>query len=153
MDQNLTWKTLEFDKKERHPDWIWTAGFVALIVSVISFFYGNIFFGIFAIIAGTTVIFFALKDPKEISVTIGKESVSFDDHLVAYEKIKKFWIDEKGEKDKLLLAVKSGFLPILTIPLSGVSAEQVRTALKAHSVEESEIPSSRSSEIFDRLGF
>jgi uncharacterized membrane protein HdeD (DUF308 family) len=57
--QPLSWKTLEFEKKQRHPDWIWVVGLVSVLSAVVSFFYGNIFFGIFLIVAGFVTIVYA----------------------------------------------------------------------------------------------
>ncbi len=151
-NSTLSWTAHEFEKKERHRDWIWTAGFVALVVAVLAFIYGNIFFGIFALIAGATVIFFALREPREITITLTTEGVQIDDHLIPYTKIKQFWLDESGKTDKLLLAAKTGFIPVVTLPLDGVSADAVRGYLKSHCTE-AEIPKSFSTHLFDRLGF
>ena len=153
MEQStLSWTTHEFERKDRHPDWIWTAGFVALIVAVVSFFFGNIFFGIFAIVAGGAVIFFALREPREVTVTLQKDGVVIDEHLVPYITIKKFWLDESDKTDKLLLAAKTGFVPVYVIPLAAVTAEEVREYLKQY-IPEAEIPFSFSTKVFDRLGF
>ncbi|HSE56945.1 MAG TPA: hypothetical protein VLB02_02585 [Candidatus Paceibacterota bacterium] len=148
----LSWSVHEFEKKDRHPDWIWAAGFVALVIAVLSFFYGNIFFGIFALIAGGAVIFFALREPKTITVTLSAETVRVDEQIIPYTKIEKFWLDEHGKTDKLLLAAKTGFVPVITIPLGEVAAETVREYLKQRCTE-SAIPVSFSTELFDRLGF
>ncbi len=148
----LSWSVDEFEKKNRHPDWIWTAGFVALVVAVVSFFYSNIFFGIFAIIAGASVIFFALREPRHITVTLTAEKVIVGDHELPYTKIEKFWLDERDKTDKLLLAAKTGVIPVIAIPLATVTAEQVREFLKPYCTE-SAIPVSFSTELFDRLGF
>ncbi len=150
--ETISWKTHEFEKKDRHPDWIWAAGGIALVVAIFAFFYGNIFFGIFSIIAGAAVIFFALRDPKEVTITLSKEGVAIDAARIPYADIEKFWLDEGSKTTKLLLAVKKGFLPILVIPLDGVTTESVREFLKQHAVE-SEFPLSLSTQIFDRLGF
>jgi len=40
----ISWSTLEFEEKDRHPDWLWYAGLLFGIAATISFFYGNIFF-------------------------------------------------------------------------------------------------------------
>ncbi len=150
--ETIRWTTHEFEKKDRHPDWIWIAGGVALVVAIIAFFYGNIFFGIFAVIAGASVIFFALRDPKHITITLTKEDIIIDEAHIPYTNIEKFWLDESGKTAKLLLAVKKGFIPILVVPIDSVSTESVREFLKHHTVE-SEIPLSFSTQVFDRLGF
>lgn len=148
----LSWKTLEFEKKDRHPDWIWTVGLVSLLASVLAFFYGNIFFGIFLIIAGAVTIIYALKHPNELNISISDDGISINDSLIIYKNITSFWLDETGKEAKLLLLVKTSFVPTLSLPLVGVSASQVREALLPY-IKESELRESRSIALFDRIGF
>lgn len=148
----LSWTTLEFEKKDRHPDWIWTVGLVAALAATVSFFYGNIFFGIFLVIAGAVTIIYALKHPKELTITINETGVLINEDLIDYKNIKSFWLDETGKEVKLLLLVKASFVPTLSLPLIGVSAQQVRDALTPHTKEE-EMRESRSIALFDRIGF
>ncbi len=148
----LSWTTLEFEKKDRHPDWVWTVGLVSVLAAVVSFFYGNIFFGIFLVIAGAVTIIYALKHPKELSIIINETGVSINESLIDYKSITSFWLDETGKEAKLLLLVKTSFIPTLSIPLVGVSASQVRDALTPH-VPEEEMRESRSVALFDRIGF
>jgi hypothetical protein len=148
----LSWTTLEFEKKDRHPDWLWSVGLIALLASVVAFFYGNIFFGIFIIIAGAVMIMYARKHPKELSITISADGITINDTIIPYQNITAFWLDEGGKQGKLLLLVKNSFIPTLALPLSGVSAGQVRTILAPH-IKEEELRESRSIALFDRLGF
>ncbi|HTH92937.1 MAG TPA: hypothetical protein VL576_00430 [Candidatus Paceibacterota bacterium] len=149
---DVTWTTLEYEQPNRHRDWNYYAGLVAAIIAIIAFFYGNIFFGIFIIIAGVTVILYALRPPRHITITITADGVAINSELIPYGEIKQFWLDETEKPDKLLLLVKGAFMPMLVLPLQGVTAESVREALKPHSKEE-EMRESRSVKLFDRLGF
>jgi hypothetical protein len=148
----LTWTTLEFEPQERHRDWNWYAGLVALIVAIVAFFYGDFFFGIFAIIAGITVVIYALLPPKHLTITINKDGVSINNETIVYANIKQFWLDETDKQDKLLLLVKGSFVSLLGLPLQGVTAESVRSALLPH-IPEVEMRESRSIKLFEHLGF
>ncbi len=151
--ESITWKTLEFEKKEnRHPDWLWTVGLVAVLSATLSFFYGNIFFGILLIIAGAVVILYALRDPKELSVLIDENGIKINELTIPYKNVRGFWLDESGNGDKLLLLVTGSFVPQLSVPLEGVSAESVRAVLSKFA-KETEMRESRSIALFDRLGF
>ncbi len=149
---DVTWTTLEFEPQERHRDWNWYAGLVAAIAAVIAFFYSDVFFGIFAIIAGITVIIYAVRPPKHLTIVINKDGVSVNREMTPYPAIKQFWLDETDKQDKLLLLVKGSFIPLMGLPLQGVTAETVREAMKAH-VPEVEMRESRSIKIFEQLGF
>jgi hypothetical protein len=144
---------MEFEKKDRHPDWIWYAGLIAVIISILSFFFNNIFFGIFAIIAGAAVILLALRDPKPLTVTINDDGIQINEDLFPYAVVRYFWLDETGKQDKLLLLVQKSFIPLIAITLEGVSAETIRVALKAKEIVEEPLRESSGVHIFERLGF
>lgn len=148
----VTWTTLEFEPKERHRDWNWYVALVAGIVAIVAFFYGNIFFGIFAIIAGATMIIYALRPPKHLTIVINKDGIVINDELLHYTNIKQFWLDETEKPDKLLLLVRGSFVPMLSLSLQDVSAETVRETLSAY-IPEAVLRESRSIKIFDFLGF
>lgn len=150
--QPLSWSVHEFEKKERHPDWMWYVGLVFGLTAVIAFFYGNIFFGIFLCIAGAVVILYALQQPKLLIIAIEEKQLSVNAEGIPYEKITQFWLDETGKPDKLLLRVQGSFVPVISLPLEGVSAEAVRAAL-APKLKEVEMRESTSVKLFDRIGF
>ena len=150
--EGLSWTTLEFEEKDRHPDWLWYAGLIFGIAATISFFYGNIFFGIFLVIAGVLVIMFAMRKPSTITVSFYEKEIVIDNEHILYARIKQFWIDETGKPDKLLLLVKGSFVPMLTVPLGGVTAEVVRTEMMKHAPQV-EMRESLGTKIAERLGF
>lgn len=148
----LSWSAHEFEHKERHPDWLWTVGLVFALGATVAFFYGNIFFGIFLVIAGAVTIIYALQKPKLLSIEIKEKELAINGEPIPFEGITQFWLDETSKPDKLLLQVKGSFVPILSFPLDGVTAEAVRAALKPH-VPEAFLRESRSIKLFDRFGF
>ncbi len=148
----VSWTTLEFEPKERHQDWNWYAGLIAAIVATIAFFYGDVFFGIFAVIAGIVVIIYAIRPPKHLAIVINDSGVSVNEEVIPYPAIQQFWLDETDKNDKLLLLVKGSFVPMISLPLEGISAETVRAAMKDHAPEV-EMHESRSLKIFEHLGF
>ncbi len=143
---------MEFEKKDRHPDWLWTVGLISVLGAVLCFFYGNIFFGIFLIIAGAVVILYAIRDPKELTITIDESGIKINELSLDYKAVTAFWLDESGKEDKLLLLVKGSFVPQLSLPIVGVRSEDIRELLSKYSKEE-EMRESRSIALFDRLGF
>lgn len=149
----ISWTTTEFELTERHPDWVWYAGLVFVIGAALSFFYNNIFFGIFLIIAGVCTVMFAGHAPKQLVVTIGEKGITVNEESFEYTRIKQFWIDETEKQDKLLLLVKGSFVPVITLNLEGVTAETVRAALIARSIAEVAMRESFGIKIAERLGF
>lgn len=150
--QPLSWSTLEFEPKDRHPDWLWYVGLIFGIASVLSFFYGNIFFGIFLVVAGVAMLFFAQRAPQTLSITLDEKELIINDEHIAWERVRQFWIDETAKPDKLLLLVKGSFIPMQSLPLVDVTAEAVRTELLKHAPEVA-MRESTGTKIAERLGF
>jgi hypothetical protein len=151
--ENISWRTLEHADKERGSDWVWYAGLVALIVTILCFIFGNPFLGIFSIVAGVVVIMIALKKPDELEILLSRESIFINDLQIPYAAVTQFWLDEKGESDKLQLIAKGSFAPVIEIPLQDVRAEDVREYLLEKGCEEKEIRASVSSALFHKIGF
>lgn len=150
--QPLSWNALEFEQQDRHPDWLWYAGLAFGIAAALAFFYGNIFFGIFLVIAGIAVVFFAQRAPQTLTISLGEKEISINDERIVWERVRQFWIDETGKPDKLLLLVKGSFVPMMSLPLSGITAEAVRTEMLKHSPEVA-MRESTGTKIAERLGF
>ncbi len=150
--QPLTWSVLEFEHRERHPDWLWYAGLIFAIAATISFFYANIFFGIFLIVAGAAIILFAQRRPKMLSITLDEKDITVDNERILYERVTQFWIDETGKPDMLLLLIKGSFTPMMAIPLANVTAQSVRSEMLKHAPE-TMMRESMGSKIAERLGF
>jgi hypothetical protein len=148
----ISWSVLEFEEKDRHPDWLWYAGLVFGIGATLCFFYGNIFFGIFLVVAGALVILFAQRKPKMLSIALDEKDIVIDEERIPYERVTQFWIDETEKPDKLLLLVKGSFVPMQSLPLADVTAEAVREELKKHTPEV-QMRESTGVKIADRLGF
>lgn len=159
MEQNeqqaptlLSWSTKEFEEKDRHPDWVWYVGLVFALGATISFFYGNIFFGILLVVAGVVTIIYSFQKPKALSIAITKDDISINDQKIPLSKVERFWLDETDKPDKLLLRIKGSFIPVMSLPLEGVRADVVRQALTPSAKEEF-IRSSTSEKLFDKIGF
>lgn len=148
----ISWSVLEFEEKERHPDWLWYAGLVFAIAAGVCFFYGNIFFGIFLIIAGAAVIIFAQRKPSLLTITLDEKEFTVNDERVPWDRVKQFWIDETAKPDKLLLLVKGSVIPMMSLPLQGVTAEAIRTEMLTHAPEVT-MRESTGIKIAERLGF
>lgn len=152
MQPLISWKTVEFEKKDRHPDWIWTAGLIFGVAAVLSFFYGNIFFGIFLCVAGVAVIYFALQEPQEITIELTEKSLFINERAIDTKKITGFWIDESQKTDKLLLAVKGSITPMMSLLIENVESQKVRDAFSTV-CPETEMHQSLGNQLFDKLGF
>jgi hypothetical protein len=147
----ITWKTTDFIEKDRHPDWIWYAGLVAFAIAVTSFLLHNLFFGIFVLVAGGTVILMSFHKPTEVVITIEEKGIRINAEFFAFSTIKQFWLDESEKPDKLLILV-GGIAPLRVLSLEGVSSDTVRNTLSGL-VPELLLKESFGVKILERLGF
>lgn len=148
----LSWQTHEFEKKERHRDWPWYAGLFFILAAVTAFFFGNIFFGIFLILAGALMVFQVHQEPTHLTISLFTDALEINTHAIPYAQIEQFWLDETGKADKLLLRVRRVVMPLTVLPLEGVSADAVRGVLTGK-IPEVKLRESTSIHLFDRLGF
>ncbi len=148
----LNWKTQEFEKKDKHPDWIWTVGLISIILATLAFFYGNIFFGIFITLAGAMIIMFSFHNPKDLEISFEEKHLTINNEVIKYDQIKQFWIDENQKPDKLILLVSGFFVPTIVLMLEGVTVEAVREEILKHAPEVF-MQESFGVKIFERLGF
>jgi hypothetical protein len=148
----LSWTTTEFEEKNRHADWVWTAGLIFGLSAAIAFFYQNLFFGIFLCIAGACIIIFALRTPEEITITLDEKTLFINDTVITTDRISHFWIDETKKPDKLLLSVRGSFVPILVLLIENIETQKIREAF-SKVCPEKQIHESLGVKIFERLGF
>jgi hypothetical protein len=148
----IVWTTMEFTEKERHTDWVWYAGLIALVVAIGSFLLHNLFFGIFAIIAGATVIYMAGHKPKELTISIEEKGIQVNEEFFAYTAIKQFWLDESQKPDKILILVP-GIAPLRAYHIEGPETEAIRAALTGKIALEAPLQESFGTRFLERLGF
>ncbi len=156
--EKLEWSALEYEEKERSPDWFWALGIIVVTSSVAAIIYGNYFFGALLVLSGVLLGFFAIKKPEIIFYELNSKGLKIRKQLYPYENIKSFWvqIDNTGETElKPLLFIKAErlFMPILSIPIDYVVAEDIRSIMLSKNVTEEEMKEHASQKIMESLGF
>ncbi len=148
----VEWQTLEYDHTEKHSDWFWLVGLVALLGIIISIVTLNFLFAIVIVIAGFTVMMYGSRPPAVIKVALTRRGVQVKNQLYPYSDISAFAIRDDEEPYKLILHIDRFFLPHVAIHLEDIPPEQVRTHLAQFLPEEpfAEHPIEL---IIERLGF
>ena len=153
MDQKLEWSALEYEEKERGNDWFWALGVIVVASSVASFIYGNYFFGLFLIIGGILLGFFAIKKPDLVFYELNGQGLKIRNRLFPYENIKSFWVKSEGEKPTLFIKSERLFMPIISMPIVPGHAEEIKNFMLLNNVPEEEMKEHVSEKIMDSLGF
>ena len=159
MDEKLEWQALEYEEKERHPDWFWALGVIVVASSLAAILFGNYFFAILLIVGGILLGVFAIKKPDMVFYELNKKGLKIRNRIYLYEKIKAFWVQKPlSDEGKIMppaLFIKSERLlvPIFSVPIEESSVVKIHNMMLAHNVLEQEMKEHPSEKIMDSLGF
>src|SRR3989344_2682438 len=94
VDEKLEWTALEYEEKERTPDWFWALGVVVIAGAVTSIIFENYFFAAFLVIAGVLMAMFAIKAPDMVHYELNKKGLKIRNRLYPYQNMKAFWVQK-----------------------------------------------------------
>ncbi len=151
-NSKITWSAEEYEHKEKSVDWFWALGIIVVAGAAASILYKNYLFAIVIILGGLSMMLFSGRHPRMVEFEINKEGIRIDDYTYPYAKIKGFWIDPNDTPRKLYFESHRFFMPIITLPLEFMDADEVKAFLKKH-IEEKEIHAPNSHKVMDYLGF
>ncbi len=151
--EKISWKALEYKKKEKTVDWYWAVIIIVISMVIISLILHDALFAFLLIIAITSLLFFSNKDPKMIEISIDKRGIIIDKDMYPFVNLEAFWIDISDEKNhKILINSKKAFLPIISIPLEEYHHMDIRDLLLEF-LPEKEMHEPLSQKIMEKLGF
>ena len=164
----LQWSALEYEEKERTPDWFWAPGILVVAGAITSIIFKNYFFSALLVLGGVLMASFAIKKPELVLYEINKKGVKIKNRLYAFEGLEAFWVqrnptDEEREihgnlssqELPAVLFIKSRrvFMPIISIPIEERFADNIRNIMRNHDVKEEKMEEHVSDKIMDFLGF
>lgn len=156
--ERLEWTALEYEAKDRDPDWFWALGIIVVTSSLASIIYNNYFFAVLIILAGTLLGFFAKKKPDLINYELNSKGLKIHSRVYPYENIKSFWIqlahpEEPDLKNLFFIKSERFYMPGISIPITPDIAERIIDIMIEKNIPEEEMREHPSDKIMDRLGF
>jgi len=166
--EKLTWSALEYEEKEKTPDWFWALGIVIVAGATASALFSNYFFALLLVISGVLMFLFSVKKPDMVEYELNRKGLKIRNRIYLFENIKAFWVqknptDEDRElhgslseeelKPTLFLKSERAFMPILSIPIEESSANTIRNIMINHDVPEELMKEHFSDKVMDFLGF
>ena len=157
-NEKLSWSALEYEEKERSPDWFWALGIIVVTSSIASIIYENYFFATLLVLSGVLLGFFAIKKPDLVIYELNEKGLKIRNRLYPYENIKSFWVQIDNSPEaivKPLLFIKSerAFMPIITIPIEKENAPDIHFIMTSKNIAEEEMKEHPSEKIMEALGF
>ena len=151
--EKISWKALEYKKKEKTADWYWAVIIISICAVIISFIVHDILFAILIIIGTVALLIFSTKDPQTIEVSIDKRGVIVNKDMYPFATLEAFWLDiSEDNNHKVLLRSKKTFMPLIAIPLEEYHHMDIRDLLLEF-LPEKEMHEPVSQKIMERLGF
>ncbi len=153
MENKISWKALEYKRKDKTADWYWAVGLISLSIVIISFFTHNALFAILIIISTITLLSFSVTAPKVINISINQKGLSVEKELYPFVSLESFWVESVDEKNqKILLKSKKLIMPLIAIPLEEHHHLDVREFLLQY-LPEKEMHEPLSQKVMEKLGF
>jgi hypothetical protein len=154
MEENqISWRALEYKRKEKTADWYWAVILIALSIIIASIFTQNLLFAVLVLISTFILISFSINPPKVLNISIDQKGIKVGSENYPYVSLESFWIDVTDEENqKILLKSKKTFKPFIVIPLEEYDHLDVREILLNFLTEE-EMHEPVSQKIMDKLGF
>lgn len=151
--EKISWKALEYKKKERTADWYWAVIILAISITIISIILKDYLFSILIIISTISIIIFSQKDPNELNISINRRGITVEKKMYPFANLESFWVDITEEDNyKIILKLKKGFMPLVIIPLKEIHHLDIRDFL-LNFLQEEEMHEPLAQKIMDKLGF
>lgn len=128
--REFLWEALEYPHKERSVDWFWGLGLIAIVIAGISIFQGNALFAVLVITGALAVGVMALRTPKPIIYRINDKFIEIDNKKLWYPDIESFYLSERGDSVKLIIASKHLFSTYIVIPVFDHDGDVLRAFLR-----------------------
>lgn len=150
----IEWTVPEYVHREKHPDWFWTIGLIALIGVILSAVFGNFLLAVLIFMSGILLILFSNKHPIMMTIEISEVGIQIQNELFPYANIKKFWIlTRENGTSKLILQIERFVNPFVSLPIhEDISLEDLREVIMANVTEE-EMAEPIGDRISETLGF
>ncbi len=122
----LRWTALEYEDKERTPDWFWGLGIVALAFTVLSIYFGNYLLAILIIVSGFSLALFAVRKPEHVEYELQEDGVRVNNTLYPFNTLESFWVEKFGVEPKIIIVSKKFFVPHIIIPIADHDPKKIR---------------------------
>lgn len=153
MENKISWKALEYKRKEKTADWYWAVILMSLAIIIVSFMMHNTFFAILILISTIILVSFSVTIPKFVEVSINQKGIKVEKDLYPFASLDSFWVESIDEDNpKILLKSKKVIMPLIIIPIEEYHPLDVREFLLQY-LKETEMHESFSQKIMDKLGF
>lgn len=116
----IIWEEYHYLHYEKNSDWKWSVAIVSTTITLISFMFSNITFGVLILVGTTALLLHALQKPVKLRFEINTTGIRIDQETWSFSSIKCFWIEDNKEyhiPSRILFETEMLTSPILSLPL------------------------------------
>ncbi len=153
MENKISWRALEYKRKEKTADWYWAVIIIAICIVVVAFIVHDGLFAIFIILATGALLAFSIREPQLVDINIDQRGFTVGNDTYPFATLHEFWVDiSEKNNEKIILRSKRALLPLIIIPIEDMHHLDVRGFLLQY-LPEKELHEPLSQKIMERLGF
>lgn len=154
MDFNpLSWETYEYVYRGKRPDWYWSVGIIAAALAVTAILLGNFLLAVVITIGAFTLLLLGSRRPQIMRFTVSQNGITVGNLRYPFPSIQSFFVDlGTPGQPKILLKLKQGIIPQISLPLGNVSPDEARK-LMLNFLPEEEQTEPFAHKLLERLGF
>jgi hypothetical protein len=116
----IVWEEYHYLHYEKNTDWKWSVGIVSVTITLISFMFANITFGVLILVGTGALLMHALQKPKRLRFEINTTGVRIDQETWSFSTLKSFWIEDNKEyhiPSRILFQTDGIVATMLSLPL------------------------------------
>jgi len=119
----MVWEEYSHLYFPKDSDWKWSVGIISVTITLISFMFSNITFGVLVLVATGALLIHAFKEPALTRFEINTKGVRVNQEFWSFTDIRSFWIEDNREHHihSRILFSTTGIIDnllIITLPLS-----------------------------------
>lgn len=153
MENKVSWKALEYKRKDKTADWYWAVIIISLSIVIISFMVHNVLFAILIIIATGILLSFSINPPKTVEITMNQKGITVGKDRYPFASLESFWVENlDADNQKILFRSKKILMPLIIIPLEEYNHLDIREYLLQY-LKEEEMHEPLAQRIMEKLGF
>ena len=125
----LLWSALEYEDKERTPDWFWGLGIVALALAGLSIYFENYLLAVLIAISAFSLALFAARKPEYTEYELHEDGIRINKTFYPFNTLQSFWVEQFSAEPKIIIVSKKFFVPHIIIPIADHDPKKIREFL------------------------
>ncbi len=93
----MVWEEYNYLYYAKDKNWKWSVVIIALTITLISFMFSNITFGVLILVATAVLLLHAFKEPSVIRFEINTSGIRVNQESWSFSDLRSFWIEDNRE--------------------------------------------------------